>query len=60
MKISNGYGDFKGKAFRIGHMGKMAHPVYVAAALAMLEKSLIDIGYSVKPGSGVGAALKAV
>jgi aspartate aminotransferase-like enzyme len=23
MKISNGYGDFKGKAFRIGHMGEV-------------------------------------
>jgi hypothetical protein len=28
--------------------------------LAMLEKSLIEIGYSVRPGSGVGAALEAI
>ena len=41
-------------------MGKMAHPVYVAGALAMLEKSLVDIGYPVKLGSGVGAALETI
>ena len=58
--ISGGFGELTGKLFRIGHMGKTAHPVYVAGALAMLEKSLMDIGYPVKPGSGVGAALEAV
>lgn len=58
--ISGGFGDLNGKLFRIGHMGKMAQPVYVAAALAMLEKSLKDIGYPVKSGSGVGAALEAI
>ena len=58
--ISGGFGELTGKLFRIGHMGKMAHPVYVAGALAMIEKSLIDMGYPVKPGSGVGAALESV
>jgi pyridoxamine--pyruvate transaminase len=58
--VSGGFGDLMGKLFRIGHMGKMAQPVYVAAALAMLEKSLKDIGYPVEPGSGVGAALEAI
>ena len=58
--VSGGFGDLMGKLFRIGHMGKMAQPVYVAAALAMLEKSLKDIGYPVKPGSGVGAAIEAI
>jgi len=58
--ISGGFGDLNGKLFRIGHMGKMAQPVYVVAALAMLEKSLKDIGYPVKLGSGVGAALEAI
>ncbi|MCP4689373.1 MAG: alanine--glyoxylate aminotransferase family protein, partial [Desulfobacterales bacterium] len=58
--ISGGFDELTGKLFRIGHMGKMAHPVYVAAALAMLEKSLMDIGAPVKAGSGVGAALEAL
>ncbi len=58
--ISGGFGELNGKLFRIGHMGKMAQPVYVAAALAMLEKSLKDMGYPVKLGSGVGAALEVI
>jgi pyridoxamine--pyruvate transaminase len=58
--IAGGVGDLIGKVFRIGHMGKKAQPVYVAAALAMVEKSLHDLGYPVKLGSGVGAALEAV
>jgi len=58
--LSGGFGELMGKLFRIGHMGKMAQPVYVAAALAMVEKSLCDLGYPVKLGSGVGAALEAV
>jgi pyridoxamine--pyruvate transaminase len=58
--FSAGSRDLEGKVFLIGHMGKMAQPVYVAAALAMLEKSLNDLGVPVKPGSGVGAALEAI
>ncbi|MBW2618607.1 MAG: alanine--glyoxylate aminotransferase family protein, partial [Deltaproteobacteria bacterium] len=58
--ISGGFGELNGQLFRIGHMGPTAQPVYVAAALAMLEKSLLDIGYPVKPGTGVGAALEAI
>jgi pyridoxamine--pyruvate transaminase len=58
--ISGGFGDLTGKLFRIGHMGKMAQPVFVAAALAMLERSLKDVGFPVKPGSGVGAAIEAI
>ena len=58
--ISGGFGELVGRLFRIGHMGKMAHPVYVAGALAMLERSLMDIGYPVKLGSGVGAALETI
>ena len=58
--ISGGFGELGGQLFRIGHMGPTAQPVYVAAALAILEKSLLDIGYPIKPGSGVGAALEAI
>ena len=59
--ISGGFGDLMGQLIRIGHMGKMAETVYVVAALAMLERSLKDMGYPVKKlGSGVGGALEAI
>jgi len=57
--ISGGFKDLMGKLFRIGHMGKTADPMYVVVALAALEKSLKDLGYPIKLGSGVGAALEA-
>lgn len=57
--ISGGFKDLMGKLFRIGHMGKTADPMYVVVALAALEKSLKDLGYPVKLGSGVAAALEA-
>jgi len=56
--ISPGYGDLNGKLFRLGHMGPaQAHPTILAAQLAMLERSLADIGQPVELGAGVGAAL---
>ncbi|MEE9616703.1 MAG: alanine--glyoxylate aminotransferase family protein [Anaerolineae bacterium] len=55
--ISGGFKDLNGQLFRIGHMGKMAQPMYVIVALAALEKSLHDLGHPVELGSGVGAAL---
>ena len=58
--ISGGFRDLKGKLFRLGHMGPAAQPAIVAMQIAMIEKSLQDLGYSVKLGSGVGAALEAV
>ncbi|HOR01182.1 MAG TPA: alanine--glyoxylate aminotransferase family protein [Anaerolineae bacterium] len=58
--ISGGVGDTAGKLVRIGHMGKMADPMYVAVALAALERSLFDLGHTVRFGSGVGAALAAL
>jgi len=38
-------------------MGMVAHPAYLAAQLAVLERTLVDLGWSVKLGSGVGAAM---
>ena len=58
--ISPGYGDLKGKVFRLGHMASAAHPTVVALQLAMLERTLDDGGYPVTPGTGVGAALAAL
>lgn len=58
--ISGGYGELAGKLFRLGHMGLAAHPTYLTAQLAMLERTLVDLGKSVKLGVGVGAALESL
>jgi pyridoxamine--pyruvate transaminase len=56
--ISPGLGEQFGKLFRLGHMGLMqAHPTTLAAQLAIFERSLLDCGYPVKLGTGVGAAM---
>ncbi|HJS73034.1 MAG TPA: alanine--glyoxylate aminotransferase family protein, partial [Vicinamibacteria bacterium] len=52
--ISGGYGELLGKLVRLGHMGMAAHPAYLAAQLAMLERTLTDLGGRVELGSGVG------
>jgi hypothetical protein len=38
----------------------MAQPMYVVVALGALERTLHDLGYSVRFGAGVGAALAAM
>ena len=58
--ISGGYGDLAGKLFRLGHMGPAAHPTYLAAQLAVLERALADLGHPVQFGAGVGAAMAAL
>jgi pyridoxamine--pyruvate transaminase len=58
--ISPGYGDLFEKVIRLGHMGPAAHPTTLAAQLAILERSLLDVGYSVQLGVGVGAAMAAL
>jgi pyridoxamine--pyruvate transaminase len=58
--ISGGYGDLLGQLFRLGHMGKAAHPTYLAAQLAVLERSLADLGRPINFGAGVGAAMAAL
>jgi pyridoxamine--pyruvate transaminase len=60
VEISPGYGDLNGKVVRLGHMGPSAHPTSLAAQLAILERSLADIGYPVQFGAGVGAAMAAL
>jgi pyridoxamine---pyruvate transaminase len=55
--ISPGYGDLFGKLIRLGHMGPAAHPTTLAAQLAILERSLADLGRPVQLGTGVGAAM---
>ncbi len=58
--ISGGFGDLAGTLFRLGHMGIAAHPYHLAAQLAILERSLADLGHPVQFGTGVGAALAAL
>lgn len=58
--ISGGYGELAGKLFRLGHMGKAAHPTYLAAQLAVLERTLADLGRRVDFGAGAGAAMAAL
>jgi len=60
VEISPGYGDLFGKLIRLGHMGPSAHPTTLAAQLAILERSLLDCGYPVQLGTGVGAAMAAL
>ena len=55
--ISGGYGDLAGQLFRLGHMGLAAHPAYLIAQLGLLERTLVDLGFGLELGAGVGAAL---
>ena len=59
--ISPGYGSLQGKLFRLAHMGPaQVHPTTLAAQLAVLERSLVDVGHPVALGAGVGAAMAAL
>jgi aspartate aminotransferase-like enzyme len=60
VKIAGGYKELAGKLFRLGHMGATAHPAFLAALLAVLERSLLDVGHRVTLGTGVGGALAAL
>ena len=56
--ISPVYGELNGKLFRLSHMGPaQAHPTVLVAQLAMVERSLVDHGFKLQLGAGVGAAL---
>lgn len=57
--IAGGYGELAGKLIRLGHMGQAAHPALVVAQLGMLERTLLDLGLGIVPGTGVAAALTA-
>jgi pyridoxamine---pyruvate transaminase len=60
VSITGSLKELAGKVIRIGHMAHMAQPMYVVMALAALERGLYDLGYDVKLGEGVGAALAAM
>ncbi len=53
--IAGGQDPYKGKIFRIAHLGYMGG-FDVMTALSGLEMTLIDLGYRFEPGSGLKAA----
>lgn len=57
LSLGTGLDEVKGKVFRIGHLGDM-NEIMLLGALAGTEMGLMDMGYALVPGSGVGAATK--
>jgi serine---pyruvate transaminase len=55
VKLAGGQGHLKGRILRIGHFG-LIDELDVLSALAAMELVLVELGQSVKLGSGVAAA----
>ena len=55
IRIAGGQDPLKGKIFRIAHMGYIDQ-FDVLSALSALEMVLLEMGYSLEPGSSVAAA----
>ena len=53
--IAGGLGKLGGKTVRVGHMGNATCNDLVAT-MSALEMSLMELGYEMEPGAGVGAA----
>ena len=58
IEIAGGIGATKGQIWRIGLMGYCSQKPFVLQLLAAMEKALLDQGYKLSPGAGVGAALR--
>ena len=58
IEIAGGFGSIKGKIWRVGLMGYCSQKPNVLLFLAALEKCLIDQGFRVGSGAGVGAAVQ--
>jgi alanine-glyoxylate transaminase/serine-glyoxylate transaminase/serine-pyruvate transaminase len=58
IEIAGGLGPLKGKIWRIGLMGYCSQRANVLLFLGAFEKVLLDQGYRVGSGAGVGAALQ--
>jgi len=58
IEIAGGFGAIKGKIWRVGLMGYCSQKPNVLLFLAALEKCLIDQGFRVASGAGVGAAVQ--
>lgn len=55
--LGSGLNKLAGRAFRIGHLGSL-NPVMLCGALSAAEMALLDAGASIRPGSGVAAAIE--
>lgn len=58
IEIAGGIGALSGKIWRVGLMGYSSQARHVVLFLAGLEKVLLEQGFHVSPGAGVGAALQ--
>ena len=56
IEIAGGIGELKGRIWRVGMMGSSCTINNVLLLLAALEKCLLDEGFKLSPGAGVGAA----
>jgi aspartate aminotransferase-like enzyme len=52
--IAGGLGKLGGRTVRVGHMGN-ATSNDIVATMSALEMSLMELGYEMEPGAGVGA-----
>lgn len=59
IEIAGGLGAIKGKIWRVGLLGYGSQAKHVLLFLAALEKVLLDQGFHVEPGVGLGAAVRA-
>ena len=57
ISLGAGLTEVAGKVFRIGHIGDM-NDVSLLGAIAGVEMALLDNGFDIKAGSGVGAAVE--
>lgn len=55
VEVAGGQQDFKGKIFRIGHLGYI-HPLDILTTISALEMALKQVGFPVKLGAGMKAA----
>jgi aspartate aminotransferase-like enzyme len=53
--IAGGLGKLGGKTVRVGHMGNVTNND-ITATMSALEMSLMELGYEMEPGAGLGAA----
>ncbi len=60
IEIGKGFGEFAGRAWRIGLMGESSKPEYALGLLSALEGILPRAGFEVAPGAAVAAASKAL
>jgi alanine-glyoxylate transaminase/serine-glyoxylate transaminase/serine-pyruvate transaminase len=57
ISLGGGLSEVAGKVFRIGHIGDM-NDVSLLGAIAGVEMAMLDNGFDIKAGSGVGAAVE--